>query len=902
MMIKRGLLILFLLIYGFINYGQNWQNLEYNPDQPGLEYNPLKGFMTLWDAQNNFPRSIQGHNYRLKTVMKGMNSFDWTVIDNNLNKSAANGMFTHMRWIIDPVKPGVTYIPDFLIDDYNVPMIRTSKNLFPDWNNEYLMQALLNFIHAYGEKYRNDPRIFSISVSLYGMWGEWHAGDEHEYAMNSKNQQRILDAYKEAFPAFNLVAKYPHNRTDPQDWGYNDGLTFYQSWNFFNQLKSSHAENNWKQYPIGGEIHSAGKIEDFSYRLFESWPNTIGNDIKTVLDSVHITRLVCHKLYIIDPVKDSTVWKNGLRVHKMMGYNFFADKFRLTASEGRATVELKIQNKGVAPMYANWDVEIGVFNANSQFQPVGRTNWNLKRILPDNENYYRAIAASKAIDDGTYTVLLRIINPLEEYSSKAKPLRFANTTQDVHKKGWITLGEMTITNGECGTPPVRVSGLTVAPLSARLAISDTLRLSANVLPANATRKDISWISDRPATVSVDSTGLVTTSQLGGQATITAITQDGGFVAKSTIYVGKINQKTYVFPGDTALAWQYKNYPYMSGDTLFAQDSAQTIGIYGCNDSTGVNIRSYADAGNYKDAAQFKWNNESETFQINGQWAEYLVRFTENEPYQLMLRARNNMDANFKLTIYGAPGDTVFLDNLNLNNDFTNLGGGNEQTDWFLSKFPLFNLVPANTVRFDWFDNVGEPGIFGGFSFIKSDMDLTPPEWYFVSVGVLERGTDIVVMTTGDAMVYLVPAGTPPDTNSIKELAVATTEVAAYSQGKITTSGLEPGEYLVYALDSSNNISEASRLITLQIPVNSPEISNSSGMNVTYNSGSERIIISSNRHLTEVSVYNILGKKMGSMHGTQKEFNFKANELLPGVYIIRAFDKSGGLMSKKVVKR
>lgn len=119
---------------------------------------------------------------------------------------------------------------------------------------------------------------------------------------------------------------------------------------------------------------------------------------------------------------------------------------------------------------------------------------------------------------------------------------------------------------------------------------------------------------------------------------------------------------------------------------------------------------------------------------------------------MLLRGRNTADSCFfKLTVYNNKRDTVFYKDINLKDDFKNLGGGNEQTDWYLSKFPLTDLWGAYVVRFDWYDNVGEPGIFGAFSFTVSNLDLTPPEWYYVSIGIISTGTDIVVMTFGTCL-------------------------------------------------------------------------------------------------------------------------------------------------------
>ena len=92
----KGIIIILIILFTHNIKAQNWTSLNYNPDQPGLEYNPLKGFMTLWNPGNDFPHSIQGHSYGLNQVMKGMNSFDWTVIENDLTKDVVNGNFSTM--------------------------------------------------------------------------------------------------------------------------------------------------------------------------------------------------------------------------------------------------------------------------------------------------------------------------------------------------------------------------------------------------------------------------------------------------------------------------------------------------------------------------------------------------------------------------------------------------------------------------------------------------------------------------------------------------------------------------------------------------------------------------------------------------------------------------------------
>lgn len=536
MKIRVVLIIITMLIYTIKIFAQNWSYLDYSPDQQGLENNPLKGFASLWNPSNNFPHSIQGHLFGLDDIMTGMNTFDWTIIDQAIANDASNGNFSYIQVNIDPAIAGKTDMPSFLIDQ--VDWKENPDDLCPDWNNEILMQAMFNFISAFGEKYNNDSRVFLVHFGLYGMWGEWHVGEYGgNFAMTAYNQQRLSNAYIKAFPDKQLLARYPGTLPDNEVVGYSDGLFFGQSiqpdtpWFFYNQLKSAHADKNWKLHAIGGEIDPGLQNE-----IWKSWPNTVGQDVTMCLDSIHPTWLFSHYVLTMSSQPGSNEWNNAIRCQKMLGYTFYISKYKLTANDGKITVELGVQNKGIAPIYANWKIELGVLNSNRQFQSVGKEKCNINYILPGNTNNYRAISASKSISDGTYKVLLRVINPMEKYSSKAKPFRFANTTQDADSTGWLTLGEITISDGNSGIASVRVSGISISTDSVTMTVGDKLEISSSVTPIDANNKNVIWISDHPSTASADSTGFVIAGPLTGKAIITAFTEDGCFEAKSIINV------------------------------------------------------------------------------------------------------------------------------------------------------------------------------------------------------------------------------------------------------------------------------------------------------------------------------------------------------------------------------
>ncbi|RFM28215.1 T9SS C-terminal target domain-containing protein [Deminuibacter soli] len=82
---------------------------------------------------------------------------------------------------------------------------------------------------------------------------------------------------------------------------------------------------------------------------------------------------------------------------------------------------------------------------------------------------------------------------------------------------------------------VAVTGVTVSPATASMAIGGTQQLTPTVAPSNATNKNVSYSSSNTGIATVNSTGLVT-GVAAGTATITVTTADGAKTATAAITV------------------------------------------------------------------------------------------------------------------------------------------------------------------------------------------------------------------------------------------------------------------------------------------------------------------------------------------------------------------------------
>ena len=161
--------------------------------------------------------------------------------------------------------------------------------------------------------------------------------------------------------------------------------------------------------------------------------------------------------------------------------------------------------------------------------------------------------------------------------------------------------------------PIRVSGITLSLQSSVLAVGDSMLISSEVSPTNATDKRIYWFTSDDHVATVDSDGKVTGVGLG-TATIKAITTDGRFedicavtVAQTVPVTGiQMRQTTAkILEGQTRQLIATvlpenatnKTIVWSSGDTSIA--TVNSSGIVTAKKSGTVRITAKTADGNYQ---------------------------------------------------------------------------------------------------------------------------------------------------------------------------------------------------------------------------------------------------------------------------------------------------------------
>jgi hypothetical protein len=148
--------------------------------------NPLKGLVGNVDFTNYDPQatsidmSLEFYYIPLDELMFGNpdvvgieKAFNWTFLESRLEGAKSRRRHMVMTPFVHFPNWGRMSVPKYLID---AGMKQNGYNGFlgggvsPDYGDPLLLQALEQFITAFGAKYDGDPRLAFVSLGLLGFW------------------------------------------------------------------------------------------------------------------------------------------------------------------------------------------------------------------------------------------------------------------------------------------------------------------------------------------------------------------------------------------------------------------------------------------------------------------------------------------------------------------------------------------------------------------------------------------------------------------------------------------------------------------------------------------------------------------------------------------------------------
>ncbi|MBO7653678.1 MAG: DUF4832 domain-containing protein, partial [Kiritimatiellae bacterium] len=367
--------------------------------------NPLKGLVPYAsNQQDRFPHSMEFSYVPLSELVTGEKRYDWRYLEKILNEIATRRHQAVFRvWMEYPGhRDG---IPAYLEErgvkvtewmNTNTAPFPPKTCRTPDYCDPRVRTMLVDFIHAMGEKYDGDPRIGFITAGLLGTWGEWHTHPRTELMADNGVQAEVMDAYAASFKKTPILLRYPagegafaHAANHLRPFGYHDDSFAWatldtgrkkDSWFFVPSMirAGTQAINKWKLYPIGGEIRP--ELWGVIFDAHPAHPNA--QDFTECVQQTHVSWLMDTGMFrgtsSVVRIKQAT---EGVR---KMGYVFHVARVQVTRNAEGFGLQLQVENRGVAPFYYDWDVEVGCFTDDGQSCLYRqKTDWRLRGILPD---------------------------------------------------------------------------------------------------------------------------------------------------------------------------------------------------------------------------------------------------------------------------------------------------------------------------------------------------------------------------------------------------------------------------------------------------------------------------------------------------------------------------------------
>lgn len=458
---------------------------------PGPLDNPLKGFAPFLDGVADpgdtkavYPHSLDWAYLALSEMIpdpKDCSRIDWRPLEKFLNQAAAFGNQLTLRFYLT-YPDGTGAHPENGLPACLAKKVKLRQDDYwgvqhPDYDNPALLGTLQNFIGKLGKRYDGDPRIGFLTLGLVGLWGEWHTWPYDtdtsdglpDYMPTIANQRKIITWMDRAFKVTKVEARYPEladGALKTADMGFHDdsfcyredgkGVTLPESlggweWSQLSGVLRAGLENRWTTNSMGGEVRP--EIQAHAFSNYPAGNGVDVDDMKACIELEHTTWKINHvgitKYDPADPKVAAAVRTMGYELHVSDAY------FKPTA-RGKLTAGVTIENRGVAPFYYRWQVQLGLRDQQGKVVRNWRTDWDLRKIQPlkvrafpewqstesyldfGRPQYNQTTVDLHGVRRGKYELVMRVVNPMPT----GKKLRFANATQGAD--GWLSLGELKV--------------------------------------------------------------------------------------------------------------------------------------------------------------------------------------------------------------------------------------------------------------------------------------------------------------------------------------------------------------------------------------------------------------------------------------------------------------------------
>ena len=322
--------------------------------------------------------------------------YNYAIIEDILAKAKAKGQTVMFR-----LMPHSTCarddVPDWLKEMMPCPARPDGMRVKDSPTDPRYLKLFGQAIEKIGERFDTDKTLDCVDVSLGGAWGEGHQGFPEE------DEKALMDIYVRVFPNTKLLGQCSNTsmlnylyKKRPIGWR-SDGTgnpkhTHIWFPSYYPEVKNEH----WKTAPISFE----------SYWWISEWYRQ-GWDIDEIIDftlSHHISTFNTKSF----PIQYE--WKEKIEYWlTKMGYRFVLQELQYpeTVKAGeKVTLTLKVENKGVAPIYNALPLTLRLKGEN-QTASI-QTDIDVRKWLPGEHTETIEVVVPDHLQAGNYQLQMRI--------------------------------------------------------------------------------------------------------------------------------------------------------------------------------------------------------------------------------------------------------------------------------------------------------------------------------------------------------------------------------------------------------------------------------------------------------------------------------------------------------------
>lgn len=306
------------------------------------------------------------------------------------------------------------------------------KHVIPEWTDGIFLEKLNNFIEALAERYDGNENIAFIDIRSYGSYGEQHLTSIGGTDISSEQLKELfIQPYMDAFNNTMLVNPWGKEMyNDTYEWAIDNGVTIRR--------------DGIMQLYNGKQVfeYAYGKLPTI-FEYFYSYEGLKQNGLWSTEKLLNYVETWNPSYIEIFPemYRENEEFCNMLA--NKMGYYFRFNEAQFTNTievNSSNNISLKFINEGVAPLYEDCTVYIGLLDENYNLVKKYRTNIDPHTWMPNEEKIENINVIFDDIEPGNYIISLGLfLNEEDE-----KPTYLLGNSGKTDDK-WYVFGELNIT-------------------------------------------------------------------------------------------------------------------------------------------------------------------------------------------------------------------------------------------------------------------------------------------------------------------------------------------------------------------------------------------------------------------------------------------------------------------------